>query len=109
MSSEIFEDHFGKGEGDFTGCGYTNEHIGQTFETRTGMFNYLHRVYGFSKDPSDYEVGETSLFTEIQRANHSEAQNGGWFAPTPAEIAAWKEGKLKLYTEKVVIKFHRVN
>lgn len=112
ISSDIYEDDFEKGEGKATGCGYDAEKIGKTFDTFPQMLAYLEKTYGLSANEADYGVncvnGERHLHYSKTVANHSEAQNGGWFEPTQEELARWRAGALMLYSEDYVINWHQV-
>jgi len=112
LSSDICEDHFEEGEGKSTGCGYTNEKIGQTFDTFEQMLAYLGKTYGLSANVADYGgeccKGHRQLHYSKTVANHSDAQNGGWFEPTEEELARWRAGALMLYSEDYVINWHQV-
>lgn len=108
LSSDIVEDHYELGAGKSTGCGYSNEPVGKTFESFEAMLKYLADYYGLSSDANDYENEDGKLYTSKTVANHSEAQNGGWFEPTEAELEAWTNGELMLYSEDYVIEYHYV-
>lgn len=107
LSSEINEDHFESGDGASTGCGYQGEKIGKTFETFPEMLAYLASHYGLSANEADYNVdnekGRRQLHYSKTVADHSQAQNGGWFEPTAAELEQWRAGTLQLYSEDYVI------
>lgn len=107
IESEIYEDIFEEGEGDFTGCGIS-VNVGQTFPNLQAMTDFLHNGYGLSKDPNDYgpdDDGKNMLFTSTTVADHSQHQNGGWFEATEAEIEKWQKGEIKLYSENYTIHF----
>ena len=106
-ASDICEDHYEEGEGASTGCGYSGEKIGQTFPTLAAMIKHLASYYGLPESEADYDIDGNTLSTTKTVANHSEAQNGGWFEATAEEIAAWTEGKMKLYAETFFINFIR--
>lgn len=112
LTSDICEDHPENGAGASTGCGYQGEKIGETFATFPEMLVYLERNYGLSSNEADYEVDCTErsrkLYYSKTVANHSEAQNGGWFEATEEELAQWRAGTLKLYSEDYVINWHEV-
>lgn len=108
LSSDIVEDHYELGAGKSTGCGYSNEPVGKTFESFEAMLKYLADYYGLSSDANDYENEGSKLYTSKTVANHSEAQNGGWFEPTEAELEAWSNGELMLYSEDYIIEYHYV-
>lgn len=112
LSSDILEDHFEQGIRGSTCCGYNDEKIGKTFDTFPQMLAYLKKNYGLSANEADY--GDESdgqqrwLFYSKTVANHSDAQNGGWFDATEEEKTLWRAGKLKLYAEDYVIDWHQV-
>lgn len=108
ISSDIIEDHFEDGLLDSTGCGLSNEKIGETFPDMGAMLRYLASHYNLSDKQVDYEVTNSEVKTEKMVADHSQAQNGGWFEPTEQEYADWREGKIKLYSEEFVIKYLQV-
>jgi hypothetical protein len=112
LSSDICEDDFEEGEGKSTGCGYQGEKVGKTFDTFPQMLAYLEKNYGLSANETDYGVdcnnGQRQLYYSKTVANHSEAQNGGWFEPTKEELARWRAGALMLYSEDYVINWHQV-
>lgn len=108
ISSDIVEDSFKEGLLTSTGCGLSGEKIGKTFEDMPAMLKYLSSYYGLSEELAAYEENGTELETAKAVANHSEAQNGGWFEPTEEEYALWKRGKLKLYSEMFIIKYLHV-
>lgn len=107
LSSDICEDDFESGEGASTGCGYSGEPIGQTFLTLSDMLGYLERTFGLSNKPQDYNIEDAHLTTSKTVANHCDAQNGGWFEATEAELEAWRKGRMKLYSEDYSIHFLR--
>jgi|TARA_Y100000034_G_scaffold133551_1_gene199338 hypothetical protein len=109
ITSEIYEDSYEEGECRFTGCGLDKTHIGKFFNTKEEMAKYLADYYGLSEDVNDYITDiNGSWETDRQVADHSEAQNGGWFKPTEKEIEQWKQDKIKLYVEHYWTRFHRV-
>lgn len=108
LSSDIVEDHFEHGAGDSTGCGYSNEPVGKTFESFDAMLKYLADYYGLSADINDYENEGGILRFSKTVANHADAQNGGWFEPTDAELEAWARGEQVLYSEDFSIEYHYV-
>jgi len=105
LTSDIVEDSYTEGLLGSTGCGYQNEKIGKTFDSVAGAVNYLAKHYGLPEGEENYEVDGTTLNTSRQCANHSEAQNGGWFEPTPQEVSAWQNGEIKLYSEEFTVNF----
>lgn len=107
LSSDIVEDDFEAGEGVSTGCGYNRELIGQTFDSLKAMIAYLASCFGLSEDPSDYGVEGNRLCTSKMVADHSNAQNGGWFEPTEEEKKSWRRGNTRLYSENFSIHFLR--
>lgn len=108
LTSDICEDNFEEGEGASTGCGLRLA-IGKTFATFPDMLKYLAGTYGLSASKNDYnDEGNGTLETSRAVANHSNAQNGGWFEPTEEEYAQWRAGKLKLYVENFDIKWHNI-
>ncbi|MDD2742044.1 MAG: hypothetical protein PHV02_07215 [Rhodocyclaceae bacterium] len=105
--SEIYEDDYENGEGDFTGCGL-NCRIGKTFNTLQEMIAYLAASFGLSENIHDFDAVEKGrLVTSKTVANHCEAQNGGWFEATEKEIKDWAAGKMKLYSENFSFHFLR--
>ena len=106
VSSDICEDSYDEGEGSCTGCGLDNERIGRDFNNKKEMLEWLSEHYGLTPKEEDYECDEGRCETDRLVADHSNAQNGGWFEPTKEEIAKWKKGKMKLYTEHYRIRFH---
>lgn len=96
------------GEGAHTGCGLNNFPVGKTFQSMSAMLGYVASAFGLSTQMGDYDTEGNYLQTSKTVANHSEAQNGGWFDPTPTEYQKWREGKLKLYSENFAIHFLRV-
>ena len=107
LSSDIVEDDFNDGEGNSTGCGYQHEPVGKSFSSLETMIAYLASIYGLPGKLVDYAIEGTQLHTSKTVANHSEAQNGGWFEATTSELAAWSKGKMKLYSENYSIRFIR--
>lgn len=107
LSSDILEDDFEEGIKDSTGCGLVNQPIGQTFDTIKKAIEHLAKFFGLSAEEGDYELDGEELRTSKMVANHCDAQNGGWFEPTPAELAAWRRGEQKLYSEDFVVRFVR--
>lgn len=105
LSSDIVEDCFDEGEGNSTGCGYQGQAIGKSFQSMEAAIGYLSSYYGYSPKSSDWEIGSNLIETSKMVANHSEAQNGGWFEPTTSEISKWKRGKMKLYSENVSVRY----
>lgn len=112
ISSDICEDHPDEGIGASTGCGYNAEKIGKTFETFPEMLTYLEKHYGLSSNEADYDAestrGRRQLHYSKMVANHSDAQNGGWFEPTAEELVRWRAGALKLYSEESTITWLQV-
>lgn len=112
ISSDICEDSFPDGDGKSTGCGYTDEKIGKTFDTFEDMLVYLEKTYGLSAKVADYGgyccKGHRQLYYSKTVANHSDAQNGGWFEPTEEELIRWRNGALMLYSENYTINWHSV-
>lgn len=53
----------------------------------------------------EYGIEGDSMITSKTVADHSEAQNGGWFEATEQEIAQWEQGEIVLYSENYYIKF----
>lgn len=104
IDSEILEDDYEEGEKDFTGCGLPMINIGKKFPTKKLMLEWIENNYSFT----GFEEHESPgiMATSKTVADHSSAQNGGWFDPTEEELKLWKEGKMKLYTENVTIKYH---
>ncbi len=107
VSSDICEDDYEEGEGASTGCGLGALQVGRTFDTFQQMLQYLASYFGLPNDEPGYHVEGNTLHTSKTVADHSNAQNGGWFDPTEAELKDWKEGKIKLYSENFLIKFLR--
>jgi hypothetical protein len=107
LSSNICEDDYEHGEGKSTGCGYQNQPVGQTFNSFNDMLAHLASYYGLPSNPVDYEHERGELRTSKTVANHSEAQNGGWFEPTTDEFQAWAAGKMKLYLENFQVRYIR--
>lgn len=99
LTSDICLDDPEHGEGASTGCGYGHEAIGKSFPTLEELVKYLASVYGLSDNLNDYEQDGQTLRYSKTVADHSQAQNGGWFEPTEAELAAWHAGTMKLYSE----------
>lgn len=109
ITSDICLDDPEEGEGESTGCGYGGEKIGKTFNSFESMLKYLADHYGLSGDKNDYDDTNAGfLSTDRSVADHSQAQNGGWFEPTEAEYEQWRAGTLKLYVEHFGIEFHEV-
>lgn len=108
ISSDIIEDHFEQGLLESTGCGLSDEKIGVSFPDMAAMLSYLASHYNIGDKQVDYEVTSSELYTEKMVADHSQAQNGGWFEPTEQEYADWREGKIKLFSEAFVIKYLHV-
>jgi hypothetical protein len=107
IDSDIVEDHYEHGEGASTGCGYSGEPVGKTFSNMAAMLDYLSTCFGLSKREADYDAAEGRLQTSRTVANHSARQNGGWFEATKEELAAWRKGKTKLFSENFTIYFHQ--
>lgn len=105
ISSDIVEDNYEEGEGDSTGCGYQGEKIGETFPDMESMVKYLSTHYGLSEQLVDYNIEDRHLETSRLCANHSEAQNGGWFEPTKQEIDLWTQNQMKLYSENYTVNY----
>lgn len=103
---EIYEDSYEEGELGHTGAGMNGGAKGRyrNFEEVIQTFS---DDYSLSDDPAhwhiDFDKTQWTLQTTRQVANHCEAQNGGWFDPTFAEIEAWKKGEYKLYSELWVV------
>ena len=98
--------------GESTGCGLQNVPVGLTFESLQQAVKYLCDYHGMPGDEVDYEIledpcrnGNLRLVTARQCANHADAQNGGWFDPTQAELELWSKGELKLYSEEYTVEF----
>ena len=108
LSSEIYEDSYEQGELGFTGCGYSGECIGKTFDTVEACCAYL-SVFGLPEDADGYDIDNATgvMSTTRMVADHSDAQNGGWFEPTQAEKDLWIQGKQKLYAEHFLVTFVR--
>lgn len=109
LSSDICEDHHEDGFGKSTGCGYGNQAIGQTFDDMPSMLQHLANTFGLSGNEADYLVEPGVLHTTRMVADHSQAQNGGWFEPTEEEIASWQAGRLMLYSEHVAVRVLELN
>jgi len=107
ISSEICEDSYEEGEGKCTGAGLSDEKIGKDFKSEKEMFEWLSDNYGLPIKKEDYECTRKDCQTDKLVADHSEAQNGGWFKPRKEEIAKWKKGKMKLYNEHYRVRFHK--
>lgn len=105
INSDICEDTLNEGIGASTGCGLQDLAVGRTFDTLQQMLNYLSSYHGLSANEADYNVEPEHLQFDKQVANHSEAQNGGWFEPTEAEVSAWQRGEAKLYNESYDIHY----
>jgi hypothetical protein len=103
IRSDIYEDSYEEGLGKSTGCGLSVK-IGKTFHTLRGAFNFLERYHSIT----DLEEDRGEFHTSNMVADHSEAQNGGWFPPTEEEFADWRKGKIKLYSEEFTVKILRV-
>jgi len=99
VDSEIYEDSYEEGEMGFTGCGLYGEHIGKTFPNMDSVLSFLAKEFNLSKNKNDYDIDDRGVTTSRMCADHSNAQNGGWFDPTEEELAMWRKGKLKLYCE----------
>lgn len=106
VSSEIYEDSYEEGEGEFTGAGFTDK-VGHTFNSMADLVKYMSAHYGMSEKVSDYSTDmldeDGRIETSRMVADHSDAQNGGWMEPTESEIKKWKRGDLMLYTESFTI------
>lgn len=109
LRSEIYEDDYEQGMGGYTGCGYASECIGQTFDTEQDAIKHLASTYGLPDELSDYEWDHVAgtIATAKMVADHSNAQNGGWFEPTEEERERWVRGEQKLYTEEFTVSFVR--
>ena len=112
INTEIHEDDWEKGMGDFTGCG-ASYGVNKTFDTIQDILDYLKNQFHLSDEIGDYhlednENGQWVLQTARTVADHSNAQNGGWFKPTSSEIESWKKGNLMLYIEDYFIVFHEL-
>ncbi len=105
MSTEIFEDHFNEGLGESTGCGLQDVKIGRAFDTLEDMLKYLDTAFGLPCEEVNYRMQPGTLEASKQVADHSQAQNGGWFDPTATEMAAWAAGTGKMYCEECVIHY----
>ena len=105
LSSDIVKDSFDEGEGSSTGCGYQGQAIGKSFPSMEAAIGYLSAYYGYSSNVSDWEIRSNSIESSKMVANHSDAQNGGWFDPTESEISQWKRGELMLYSENVSVRY----
>lgn len=105
IDSEIYEDDFEEGEKSHTGCGLPMTPISKKFETKELMLRWIEDNYGYV----GFEEHESPgiMATSKTVADHSNAQNGGWFDPTEEELKLWKEGKCKLYAENVTIQYHQ--
>lgn len=102
IGSDIVADHPEDGDGASTGHGLRREPVGRTFETLLDAVGWLSRNHGLPPGVSDYGVErDGTLVTEVPRADHSRAQNGGWMTPTMREVEAWGRGELTLYSEHV--------
>lgn len=108
VSSDIVEDSFIEGEGRSTGCGLRNEKIGKSFECMADMLKYLATTYGLSALEKDYNKSPHTLETSRTVANHTAAQNGGWFEATPTELDAWRKGVLLLFSENFTVNYHYI-
>lgn len=109
ISSDICADDPEEGEGESTGCGYNNEPIGKTFDDLPSIISHLSTTYGLSANEVDYDRTASFLRTSKSVADHSQAQNGGWFDPTPEEFEAWRLGRMKLYSENFHIRYFAYN
>jgi hypothetical protein len=98
VHSDIYEDSYDDGLGKSTGCGLSDQ-IGKTFNTLEEAFVFLEKHYRLT----DLEKDNGKFRTSLMVADHSEAQNGGWFTPTEKEFADWQEGKIKLYSEEFTV------
>lgn len=109
LKSEIYEDDYEQGMGGYTGCGYSSECIALSFETEQDAIKHLASSYGLSEELSDYEWDHVAgtIATAKMVADHSNAQNGGWFEPTEEERERWVRGEQKLYTEEFTVSFVR--
>ena len=112
--TEIHEDDWEHGMGEDTGCGGTYG-VNKTFDTIQDILDYLKNQFDLSDEILDYNLdnnlngdGKWVLQTTCIVADLSDAQNGGWFKPTSAEIESWKKGNLMLYMEDYFITFHEV-
>lgn len=108
IDSDICADHFTEGEGDSTGCGYNGLAIGKTFPSMKEMLDYLASYFSLSDKETDYEKEPGRLLTAKTVADHTAGQNGGWFQATPRELAAWRKGTMKLFSENFTIHYHYV-
>lgn len=107
ITSDIRKDDPAEGEGASTGCGLDMA-IGKTFDTLADMVRFVARQFGLPEAVADWDVESPDrLCTSKLVANHSEAQNGGWFEPTAAEMAAWRRGTFPLYSENVSVRYLR--
>ena len=107
LSSDICYDDFDLGEGPSTGCGLQGERLGLTFETLPALIKFLADIYGLPADAADYDIERDSIRCSKTVADHSDAQNGGWFDPTEEEIDRWKQGQQTLYVEHFQARFVR--
>lgn len=105
IDSDIVEDVYEEGEGASTGAGLDDEKVGRSFPSLAALVRFCHDAYGMPADLVDYEEEGTKLFTSRPAADHSQAQNGGWFEPTDDEYAKWKQGKIKLYLENYTVHY----
>lgn len=109
LESAIYLDDYEEGQGDYTGCGYQGECIGKTFLTLADATEFLASTYGLPADVNAYDLDDATntLASGRMVADHSNAQNGGWFEPTQAESDAWRLGTFPLYVEDFYIHFVR--
>jgi len=103
VNSTITEDSYDKGLGNETGCGLDMK-IGHKFSNIKELKDYIKSYYGLS----DVEIEGQIIRSSNLVADHSQAQNGGWFEPTKKEIDFWKNGKMKLYLEEYEFNFHYI-
>lgn len=108
LSSEIYEDSYEHGEGDFTGCGIHGMAIGKTFASLEDAAQWLKEHFGLFSSLTEYHIEDGYIQTSITVADHSNAQNGGWFEPTEKEYEAWRKGELMLYSENFTVSYLKV-
>jgi len=96
MIVDIYEDDFENGTGKHTGCGYS-ESIGETFDSMEQVGAYLKR--NFNIEDFGVDEDEKRIWSSKTVADHSDAQNGGWFEATQSELERWHKGELMLYSE----------